>query len=1068
MPISLRGTPTSSFRLGAGNVTNPSLSFVNNPSTGLFLTNGNIGISVNGTESMRITPSGLVVNGNVTAGTLFGDGSLLTSASFNTYVSNVQVANSTFVLLDDTSVDTAGGFVVVNGSGFVGGSMVLVGGTPATSTTVLSYTRLGAAVQPKASGTYAVTVVRPDSVSVNVPLGITYSPLPVWSTASNLGNVFWTESYTKSLAASSDSTVVYSNTAALPSSSTLASNGTLTGTVVDPTTTLYTFTIRATDTELQDSDRDFSINYINPFVPADAIYSLRKVNSSYTGNCVQVRRSSDNAVANIGFVSNALDTSSLLTFVGSGNDGFVSVWYDQSGFGRNVSQATAANQPGIVGNGVVVREGTSPALWFSGSSYLDGGDILDFGANSWATVTTAKVHNGTNEQMLWSKSSVAAGTGRYYLDSVPASLYSYGYTDDTVPTNVIVYHDPRDHSVYSLKYTRGTNLRFKVNSGIETVTTVTPTVTGNTSYPFRLGCYTNSDGTSPMLYLFGTIQEHVHYVSLVNDTYRAAMETNMTKVYKPIPITSVVATGGTVTTVGGYTIHAFTSSGNFVTSVNGQVEYLVVAGGGGGGGGTGAGGGGGGVIQGIISLTAGTYTVTIGGGGAGSGYVSIPYSPGTNGQNSVFGTLTAFGGGGGGTNAGGGNGGGVRGGSGGGSLGSTGQGLGIPGQGFAGGVTNFTTPYYGGGSGGGAGGPGVDGTSSAGGNGGPGMMSSISGAVAYYAGGGGGGTYAGGTLGSGGTGGGGAGGGFNGTANTGGGGGGQKDNSTTLAGTGGSGIVYLRYMLTPYIPSLIATGGTMSSAGAYTVHRFTTSGSFTISSNPANKTLEILVVAGGGGGGGGHAGGGGGGGGLISSSVSATNGSYTITVGGGGNAGTESAKGTNGASSSAFGSTAVGGGAGAVAGNGPGSTGGSGGGGSGDPNGTNRAAGSGTASQGYAGGSGNNTIFNTYGVGGGGGGAGQVGANATDSSGGNGGNGLSSSITGTSVYYAGGGGGGGWSGRIYGGIGGLGGGGYSVSGGAGLPGTANTGGGGAGSDVVASPRGGGAGGSGIVIIRYIA
>ena len=798
MPISLRGTTNSSFRLGAGNVTNPSLSFVNNPSTGLFLTNGNIGISVNGTESMQITPSGILVNGNVTCGTLYGDGSSLTTTSFNTYVSNVQVANSTFVLLDDTSVDTAGGFVVVNGSGFLGGSMVLVGGTPATSTTVLSYTKLGAQVPAKASGTYAVTVVRPDSVSVNVPLGVTYSASPLWSTASDLGNVFWTESYTKSLAASSDSTVVYSNTAALPSSSTLASNGTLTGTVVDPTTTLYTFTIRATDTELQDSDRDFSINYVNPFVPADAIYSLRKVNSSYMGNCVQVRRSSDNAVANIGFVSSTLDTSSLLTFVGSGNDGFVSVWYDQSGFGRNVSQATAANQPGIVGNGVVVREGTSPALWFSGSSYLDGGDILDFGANSWATVTTAKSRNGVYDQVPWSKSIYGGtGPGRYFVYLELAATRTRVYVEDTVGTYATVNNDPREHSLYSAQYTRGSNITYRVNKGIDSTTTTGTAITGNTANPFRIGCLTNTDGTSPMFYLYGTIQEHVHYVSLVNDTYRAAMETNMTKVYKPIPITSVISTGGTVTTVGGYTIHAFTSSGNFVTSVDGQVEYLVVAGGGGGGGGTGAGGGGGGVIQGIISLTAGTYTVTIGGGGAGSGYVSPPYSPGTNGQNSVFGTLTAFGGGGGGTNAGGGNGGGVRGGSGGGSLGSTGQGLGIPGQGFAGGVTNFTTPYYGGGSGGGAGGPGVDGTSSAGGNGGPGMMSSISGAVAYYAGGGGGGTYAGGTLGSGGTGGGGAGGGFNGTANTGGGGGGQKDNSTTLAGTGGSGIVYLRYMLTP-------------------------------------------------------------------------------------------------------------------------------------------------------------------------------------------------------------------------------------------------------------------------------
>ena len=46
------------------------------------------------------------------------------------------------------------------------------------------------------------------------------------------------------------------------------------------------------------------------------------------------------------------------------------------------------------------------------------------------------------------------------------------------------------------------------------------------------------------------------------------------------------ATGGTITTSGDYTIHTFTSSGNFVIeSGEASIEYLVIAGGGGGGGG---------------------------------------------------------------------------------------------------------------------------------------------------------------------------------------------------------------------------------------------------------------------------------------------------------------------------------------------------------------------------------------------------------------------------------------------------------------------------------------------------
>ena len=56
----------------------------------------------------------------------------------------------------------------------------------------------------------------------------------------------------------------------------------------------------------------------------------------------------------------------------------------------------------------------------------------------------------------------------------------------------------------------------------------------------------------------------------------------------------VVATGGTVTDVGGYRIHTFNSGANFVVTQGGEVDYLVVGGGGGGGRDAGGGGGAGG------------------------------------------------------------------------------------------------------------------------------------------------------------------------------------------------------------------------------------------------------------------------------------------------------------------------------------------------------------------------------------------------------------------------------------------------------------------------------------------
>lgn len=86
------------------------------------------------------------------------------------------------------------------------------------------------------------------------------------------------------------------------------------------------------------------------------------------------------------------------------------------------------------------------------------------------------------------------------------------------------------------------------------------------------------------------------------------------------------ATGGTVTTVGDYKVHAFTSSGTFtVTQLadTNEFEVLLVAGGAGPGTQWAQGGGGGGGIvnhQTGQALTQAAYTVTVGAGGAGAAY----------------------------------------------------------------------------------------------------------------------------------------------------------------------------------------------------------------------------------------------------------------------------------------------------------------------------------------------------------------------------------------------------------------------------------------------------------------
>lgn len=48
-------------------------------------------------------------------------------------------------------------------------------------------------------------------------------------------------------------------------------------------------------------------------------YSLRKLRSGYTGKCVRIRRSNDDAEQDIGFINNELDKNSIFSFIGNQN-----------------------------------------------------------------------------------------------------------------------------------------------------------------------------------------------------------------------------------------------------------------------------------------------------------------------------------------------------------------------------------------------------------------------------------------------------------------------------------------------------------------------------------------------------------------------------------------------------------------------------------------------------------------------------------------------------------------------------------------------------------------------------
>ena len=220
-------------------------------------------------------------------------------------------------------------------------------------------------------------------------------------------------------------------------------NGLTTGYInlfgITPTTTLTTYgellvypktsiTVFPTGTVIssQPNTNVYTLDNVTSIV--SAAFSLRRLRSSYSGNAIRVRRSSDNAEQDIGFVSDQLDITSLKTFVGTSN-GYIKTWYDQSTNSYNFVQNTNSLQPRIMNLGVLDNMGGYPVLVFDGVD-----DYMSFGY-PFATSSSCSIN-------LVCKLNASAAWARFFdLVTAAPTIYFIG-----VPYN-------------------GTTGRFQINNG---------------------------------------------------------------------------------------------------------------------------------------------------------------------------------------------------------------------------------------------------------------------------------------------------------------------------------------------------------------------------------------------------------------------------------------------------------------------------------------------------------------------------------------------------------------------------------------------------------------------------
>lgn len=226
---------------------------------------------------------------------------------------------------EDLAASPDGGdTIVITGSGFLSGATVYFGATVAPSVSYTNTTSLSVTTPALSVGSYLIYVINPDgSTGIGVP-GLQISGTPTWNTTAGALTNATEDAYSETLNAESDSTVTYSIfTGALPEGLTLNANtgvisGVLAGNVANlSSNTSYNFTVSASDQELQNTERSFSILYVPTFptwyTPAEGELTAGQVDVAYTVTLNAISNSnvtytipSGNLIANLDVSGNVI------------------------------------------------------------------------------------------------------------------------------------------------------------------------------------------------------------------------------------------------------------------------------------------------------------------------------------------------------------------------------------------------------------------------------------------------------------------------------------------------------------------------------------------------------------------------------------------------------------------------------------------------------------------------------------------------------------------------------------------------------------------------------------------
>lgn len=258
-------------------------------------------------------------------------------------------------------------------------------------------------------------------------------------------------------------------------------------------------------------------------------FSVRRLRAAYSGNCLRVRRSNDNAEQDIAFFNDYIDTGALATFVGA-NSAYVVTWYDQSGNGNNATQATTDRQPKLVASGANITLGSvgKVSLLFSYAEHSKN-DLLTTGSLDMAAGSTVGTSCGLGALLTTGGTSAIVFPWSQY----PAANYCIGVGDAVSSTGLYdgtwryvdaaKWAQSNNSQLWLLRRTTGTSGTMYYRRGGSTVSgTLTHGNTNPASQPVNIGCLDTNDTSRKDQ----KISEIMHWPSTDHNANQAAIFTH--------------------------------------------------------------------------------------------------------------------------------------------------------------------------------------------------------------------------------------------------------------------------------------------------------------------------------------------------------------------------------------------------------------------------------------------------------------------------------------------------------------------------------------------------------------